>query len=187
LRLALAAAFLLAAATAHAQSSADSFADGENGAKVDKASGFVCPARIGMFERDAVGDADPETNTDFCAYSAFGGVYGTIRLIPLKGPYDPKASLAADFAEQEGTGGKEISEETETMPGAAKLAVYTRTYETAKLEDLHYRALFTGAAFKDWALEATVEYADPRDTPVEQEFLDAVYAEAQSRLGGPQN
>jgi hypothetical protein len=177
------AALVLAATAAHAQISTDSFSDGTNGEKVHKASGFVCPAKIGMFERDAVGDSDPETNTDFCAYSALNGVYGTIRLTPLKGSYDPNVSMADDFAEQEGTGGKKISERNEIMPGPAKLSIYTRTYETSKLAELHYRMLFTGAAFKSWALEATVEYAEPRDDADEQEFLDAVYAAAQSELG----
>ena len=69
------------------------------------------------------------------------------------------------------------------MPGNAKLALYTRAYETAKLQDLHYRVLFTGAQFNTWALEVAVEYADPRDTTVEQEFLDAVYTAAQSEIG----
>ena len=183
MRIAIAAVLLLAATAAHAQSSADSFADGNDGEKVDKASGFVCPTKIGLFERDAVGDADPETNTDFCAYSALDSVYGTIRIIPLTGTYDPKVSLARDFAEQEGTGGKQISEGSEAMPGSTKLAVYARAYETSKLEDLHYRVLFTGAEIKNWGLEVTMEYADPRDTPVEQEFLDAVYAAAQRELG----
>jgi len=176
---------LLASPMVHAQSMpGDAFADGKDGAKVHKASGFVCPAKIGLFERDAVGDADPETQTDFCAYSVLNGVYGTIKLTPLTGAYDPKASLASDFTEQEGTGGKEISEKPEILAGAAEpLSVYARTYETSKLEDLHYRVLFTGAALKNWAVETTIEYADPRDTPLEQDFLHAIYAAAQSQIG----
>lgn len=178
-------ALLLVAPFARAQSMpGDAFADGKDGAKVHKASGFICPAKIGLFERDAVGDADPETQTDFCAYSVLNGVYGTIKLTPLAGAYDPKASMAADFTEQEGTGGKEISEKPETLTGGAEpLSVYARTYETSKLEDLHYRVLFTGAALKNWAVEATIEYADPRDTPLEQDFLHAIYAAAQSQIG----
>jgi hypothetical protein len=178
-------ALLLVSPIVHAQSiPGDAFADGKDGAKVHKASGFVCPAKIGLFERDAVGDADPETQTDFCAYSVLNGVYGTIKLTPLTGAYDPKASLAADFTEQEGTGGKEISEKPEVLAGGAEpLSVYARTYETSKLEELHYRVLFTGAALKNWAVEATIEYADPRDTPLEQDFLHAIYAAAQSQIG----
>jgi hypothetical protein len=176
-------ALLIATVAANAQTSGDQFADGKDSAKIHKASGFVCPSKIGLFERDAVGDADPRTNVDFCAYSALDGVYGTIRITPLTGTYDPKASLAADFTEQEGTGGRKISEQMQTMPGNANLALYTRAYETAELQDLHYRVLLTGAQFKTWALEVTVEYADPRDTAVEQEFLNAVYAAAQSEIG----
>ena len=77
---------------------ADPFTDGKDGAKVHIASGFVCPAMIGHFERDAAGESDADTATDFCAYSALDGVYGTITLTPLNGAYDPKASLAPDFA-----------------------------------------------------------------------------------------
>jgi len=186
LRIALGAlAFLFVAPMVHAQSApGDAFADGKDGAKVHKASGFVCPAKIGLFERDAVGDADPETQTDFCAYSVLNGVYGTIKLTPLTGAYDPKASMAADFTEQEGTGGKQISEKPEVLPGDGEpLSVYARTYKTSKLEELHYRVLFTGAALKNWAVEATIEYADPRDTPLEQDFLRAIYDAAQSQIG----
>src|SRR5689334_21843038 len=94
---------------ANAQSSSDTFSDREDGAKVH-VSGFVCPPRIGEFERDAVGEADPERNEDFCAYGALDGVYGTIAIAPLKDGYDPKAAFADDFREQEATGGKRLSE-----------------------------------------------------------------------------
>jgi len=154
----------------------DTFFDGKDGAKVHAASGFVCPAKIGLFERDAVGESDPATGADFCAYSALDGVYGTIKLAPLGGAYDPKASLALDFAEQEGTGGKQIAEAPATF--GKPLSIFTRTYETSKLEDLHYRVLFAGAQVKTWAVEATIEYADPRDTPVADDFLHAVYEAA---------
>ncbi len=176
----------LIALPAFAQDAAsEPFADSRDGAKLHSASGFSCPAKIGLFERDAVGEADPQNGADFCAYSALDGIYGTIRLTPLSAPYDAKTSLAPDFIEQEGTGGKRIAEGTAslpTKPGAPPLAVYTRTYETAKLEDLHYRVLFAGAQFKNWAVEATIEYADPRDTPVEEQFLHAVYAAAESEI-----
>jgi len=164
----------------------DVFTDGKDGAKVHAASGFVCPAKIGLFERDAVGESDPESHADFCAYSALDGVYGTIKLSPVVGNYDPKQSLAADFAEQEATGGKKIAESDvslSTNAKAAPLAVFTRSYETARLEDLHYRVLFSGVAVKSWAVEATIEFAEPRDTKFEQEFLQAVYAAAQSQIG----
>jgi hypothetical protein len=105
--------------------------------------------------------------------------------VPLRGAYDAKQSLAGDFAEQEGTGGKQIAEADQPIasaPGVAPLSVYTRTYESAKLEDLHYRVLFTGAAVKGWAVEATIEFAEPRDVPDQQLFLRAVYSAAQSEI-----
>src|SRR5438105_15303984 len=56
---------ILVATGAGAQTVAgDTFADGPNGAKVHVASRFVCPAKIGPFERDAVGETDPETGAD---------------------------------------------------------------------------------------------------------------------------
>jgi hypothetical protein len=181
-------ALLLSSLPAFAQDAAiDSFADTRDGGKLHAASGFVCPAKIGLFERDAVGEADPEKGAVFCAYSALDGVYGTITLAAPEGPYDPKTALAPGFIEQEGTGGRRIAEgmlSLTSKPGAAPLAVYTRTYETARLEDDHYRVLFTGAEVKNWAVEVTIEYAEPRDTPVEDEFLRAVYAAAAREIGG---
>src|ERR1700691_3047750 len=104
-------AALAAATPALAQNTAaDVFADGKDGAKVHVASSFICPLRIGLFERDAVGQSDIDTGADFCAYSALDGVYGTITLTPLAGAYDAKASLAQDFAETDQTGGRMISE-----------------------------------------------------------------------------
>lgn len=178
MRLALAVALVVLSTPALAQNTAaDTFADGKDGAKVHVASGLICPLKIGLFERDAVGVSDSETGADFCAYSALDGVYGTITLTPLAGAYDAKISLAQQFTEQEQTGGKQIGEGPATA-----LSVYTRTYETAKLEDLHYRVLFAGAAMGKWAVEATIEFADPRDTPQEKLFLDAVYKAAQSEI-----
>ncbi len=173
---------IVAPATAQ-DANPDPFADVRDGGKLHTASGFVCPARIGLFERDAVGEADPETGADFCAYSALDGVYGTIKLTLLDTPYNARTSLAPGFIEQEGTGGKRIAEGMiviDAKPDAA--AVYTRTYEAAKLEDLHYRVVFAGAQFKNWAVEATIEYADPRDTQVEDQFLHAVFAAAESEI-----
>lgn len=158
----------------------DTFADGAGGAKVHVASGFVCPPKIGPFERDAVGEYDPEAGADFCSYSALDGVYGTIRLFPLRGAYDVKQSLAGDFTEQEGTGGKQIAEGGVSI---ARLPVYMRTYEAAKLEDLHYRVEFTGAQVGNWAIETTLEFAEPRDVGDAQNFLHAVYAAANDEIG----
>jgi hypothetical protein len=163
---------------------ADPFADGANGDKIQIASGFVCPARIGGFERDAVGVSDVDTGTDFCAYAALDGVYGTIKLTPLSGAYDPKTLFEPDFAEQEKTGGKLVGEKTVTVDakGSAPLAVYSRIYQTATLEDLHYYAEFTGAAVGNWAVEATIEYASPRNDAEAKAFLDAVYEGAAAQI-----
>ena len=179
------AALACSAAPASAQQDSDVFVDGSNNAKVHTASGFVCPLAIGVFERDSIGETDPATNTDFCAYSALDGVYGTITLKPLTGPYDAKDSLSAQFAEQEGSAGQLIGEGTQKFAPRGKgtaLEVYTRTYGTASLAELHYRVLFAGGVVGNWAVEATVEYADPRDNLLERDFLDAVYAAALAEI-----
>jgi hypothetical protein len=185
----IAAAMLSICLPARAQTVAgDQFADKGDGAKVHVASGFVCPAKIGIFERDAVGESDPQAGVDFCAYSALDGVYGTITLIPIQGSYDPKQSLADDFAEQEGTGGKQINEGTVSVAvnrDSPPLPVYMRSYETAKLEDLHYRVTYTGAAIGNWAVQTTLEYAEPRDTNDAQQFLRAAYGDAKTEIGKP--
>jgi hypothetical protein len=178
---------LMCTAGASAQTVAgDQFADGKDGAKLHVASGFVCPAKIDDFERDAVGETNPQTGADFCAYSALDGVYGTVTLLPAQGAYDPKQLLADDFALQEGTGGKQMAERTEDIatPGeTAPLAVYVRTYETASLEELHYRVTYTSATIGAWVVETTLEYAEPRDTVEAQQFLRAVYSGAARQIG----
>lgn len=176
---------IASAMAAHAQDAADSFADGANGAKVHSASGFVCPQQIGHFERDAVGERDPQAGADFCAYSALDGVYGTVTLVPLRGAYDPKAMLTPDFVVQEGTGGRMVGETTQLLgQKTAPLSVYVRSYETTKLETLHYRILFASAAVGPWAVQVNIEYADPRDTDKEADFLNAVYGEAMAKIAG---
>ena len=178
---ALAFGLALAAAPAFASPlNADPFTDGADGAKVH-ASGFVCPAKIADFERDAIGISDVDTGTAFCVYSALDGVYGTIKITALSGDYDAKISFAGDFAEQEKTGGKQVGEQTVTA-GAKALAVFTRTYQTATLEDLHYYVEFSGAAVNGWAVEATIEYASPRNDAEARAFLDAVYSGAEARI-----
>jgi hypothetical protein len=170
----------LAAAVAQ---NADAFSDTRDGGKLHAASGFVCPAKIGAFERDAVGEADPGKGVDFCAYSARNGTYGTIRLMPVNGSYDALASLAPDFGETEATGGKRVVDGLVTLSAKPQpLTVYARTYETAKLEDFRYRVLFSGAPFGKWAVETTIEYADPRDTGIEDQFLHAVYEAAPNEI-----
>jgi hypothetical protein len=171
----------VAAAPAFAQTTdIDTFKDtGDQGAKVHTASGFVCPLFIGHFERDAYGERNPSSGADFCAYSSIDGVYGTITLTPLKGPYDVKTALAGEFTEQEGIGGKIIGERTiQIGGGATPISVYSRTYETAALETLHYRILFSTGTVGQWAVEATVEFATPRDDDKQRDFLNAVYTEA---------
>ncbi len=174
-------ALVLTTAPALAQTTdIDTFKDtGNDQAKVHAASGFVCPQFIGHFERDAYGERNPSTGADFCAYSSIDGVYGTITLTPLKGPYDAKTALAAEFTEQEGIGGKIIGENTLNIGGGATpISVYSRTYETAALETLHYRILFSTGTVGQWAVEATVEFATPRDDEKQRDFLNAVYTEA---------
>ena len=177
--------FIAAMVSARAQDPSDSFVDGTNGAKVHSASGLVCSQQIGHFERDAVGELDPQAGAGFCAYSALDGVYGTLTLVPLHGAYDPKALLAPDFVVQEGTGGRMVDETTQLLGAkTAPLSVYTRTYETAKLETLHYRTLFASAAVGPWAVQVTIEYADPRDNDNETDFLNAAYAMATAKIAG---
>jgi len=171
----------LIATPALAQDNGDVFVDGANNAKVHASSGFVCPTKIALFQRDAVGERDPKASADFCSYSALDGVYGTILLTPLSGPYDPKTALVPEFQEQEATGGKVIGEKTAKFGGAT---VYTRSYGTSNLGDAHYRVQFAASAVGQWAVQVTMEYASPRDDAVKQDFLNAVYDEALHKLGG---
>jgi len=181
-----AAVALLWCLPAHAQDMTDPFSDGGNGAKVHAASGFVCPLQIGAFERDAVGERDPKASSDFCAYSALDGVYGTVTLVPMRGAFDPKAILAQEFVVQEGTGGKMVDESTPVIgPKSALLSVYTRTYETTKVATQRYRILFSSAVVGNWAVQVTLEYADPRDAVIEGEFLNAVYTNAIAQIAVP--
>ena len=183
LKLAFVGLMLAALATPARAQEADVFADGANGAKLHTASGFVCPLEIGHFGRDAVGTRDPEIEMDYCAYSARDGVYGVVSLVPIRGSYDPKALLAPDFVVQEGTGGRMIDESVLPLgPKSAPLQVYTRTYDTAKLETMHYRILFASAAVGNWAVQATIEFADPRDKDSRDDFLNAVYTQAIAKL-----
>lgn len=157
----------------------DAFKDAADEAKVHSASGFVCPLFIGHFERDAFGERAPMQGSDFCAYSALDGVYGTITLTPLKAAYDPKTALAQEFTEQEGIGGRIIGESNVKIGGGTTpISVYSRTYETAALETLHYRILFSTGTVGNWAVEATVEFATPRDDEKLRDFVNAVYTEA---------
>jgi len=170
---------LLALPAAAQTTSIDAFKDGADEAKVHSASGFVCPLFIGHFERDAYGERAPMQGSDFCAYSALDGVYGTITLTPLRAAYDPKTALQQEFTEQEGIGGKIVGESTVKLGGGtAPISVYSRTYETAALETLHYRIMFSTGTIGTWSVEATVEFATPRDDEKLRDFLNAVYTEA---------
>src|SRR3569832_2339748 len=100
----------LLTAPAFAQTQNDVFSDGPANVIVHAASSFVCPGKIGLFERDAVGERDLSANADFCAYSALDGVYGTITLVPLAGPYDPKTTLTPKNNKQKENNSKQISE-----------------------------------------------------------------------------
>jgi hypothetical protein len=172
---------ILFASSAHAD---EIFSDDSHGGKLHVASNFTCPAKIGPFERDAVGERDPQANVVYCAYSERDGVYGTILLRPLTGPYDAKASLAGAFEEAQSTGGRMISElQIKLGPRAAPVPIYARTYESAKLTDERYRVLYSGAAIGNWGVELTIEYADPRDLVSERDFLNAVYAAAARQIG----
>jgi hypothetical protein len=136
------------------------------------------------YVRDAVGESDLDTGSDFCSYYALDGVYGTVTLTPLQGSYNPQASLASEFVQQEGSGAKLVGEKTLTLnPAGTPLQVYTRSYESAHLETLHYRIMLTGAVIGNWVVETTIEYADPRDTPVEKVFLDWAYNSALKEIG----
>lgn len=179
MRFILAALICLPAGLARAGNAGDVFTDGANGGKVHSASGFVCPLQIGYFQRDAVGERDPKAETAYCAYSALDGVYGTITLQALDGPYDPKTALVPDFLEQEATGGKKVSEGTQRLGNPkSPVSAFTRTYETSHLGELRYRTMFAASAIGQWAVEVTMEYASPRDNQIEQEFLKAVYGQA---------
>lgn len=179
------AALALSCAAAFGQTTdIDAFKDyGNDDGKLHTASGFICPHFIGHFERDAFGERDPELGSDYCLYSARDGVYGTITLTPLKSAYDPKAALAAEFAEQEGIGAKVVGESTIKIGGgAAPISVYSRTYETAHLESDRYRIQFATGAVGNWAIEATIEYSSPRDDDKDHDFLNAVFTEALVRI-----
>jgi hypothetical protein len=171
---------LLAPAAFAQEANTNPFIDGRDGGKVHAASGFVCPAKIGRFARDAAG---PDVGADFCAYSASAGVYGTIRLVPLEGPYDAKTSLAPAFVAQESVKAKRIADGMTTLTlKPSPIPAYARTYETAALNGQHFRVVLEGAQFGKWAVETTVEYVDPRDTALEADFQHAVYAAAASEI-----
>jgi hypothetical protein len=161
----------------------DDFMTAKDNAKLHVASGYICQAHEGRFERDAVGNVDLALGTDFCAYSGLDGAYATITLSPLRSGYNPKTSLTPQFEEQQATGGRMIGQKTVSF-GEPPLSVYTRQYETSKLENLVYTVEFASAAVRNWVVEVTLEYADPRDTPESKDFLKKVYLQAMTQIGG---
>jgi hypothetical protein len=70
-------------------------------------------------------------------------------------------------------------------PKNAALPVYVRNYETARTETVRYRTLFASAAVGSWAVQVTVEYADPRDKDLQAVFLETAYAAAVSKFTPP--
>lgn len=186
-RVALAALCLASAPAAAAPPVLDAsavFRDGPNGEKIHIASGFVCPVHVGRFVRDAVGERDLATHTDFCSYYGFDGVYGTLTIGPQTGAYDPLQSLAPKFEQEEAIAAKQVAQGTLAFAAKpAPLAVFSRAYETSHLETLHYRIAFTGAAVSGWVVETATEYAEPRDNAVQQAFLNWVYGSAVGALG----
>lgn len=93
--------------------------------------------------------------------------------------------MAHDFVVQEGSGGRMSAEKIVMLGPDHDMAVYTRTYDAARVEAMRYRVLFTSAAVGAWVVQVTVEYADPRDIEARNAFLDAVFAAAQKQLTGP--
>ncbi|HVZ67966.1 MAG TPA: hypothetical protein VG891_00785 [Rhizomicrobium sp.] len=180
--IALLGAVILASAAQAQPAGMDVFTEAKNGDKVHTASGFVCPRAIGTFVRDAAGEADPEMQTASCSYSTLDGVYGSVTLVPLRDGYQPKSSLAPQFEQQEATGGKMVWQGTVNI-GKPPLAVYIRLYQTAKLEELKYTVLYSGSVVKNWAVETTIEYADPRDAAEKNMFLNGVYEAALAEIG----
>jgi hypothetical protein len=170
---------LLAVAPALAQEGG--FGDGPNGAAIHT-SGFVCPPKVGTFERDATGLRDAESGADYCAYSGLSGVYGTVIIRTLPSPFDPKNVLAPEFRVQEGTDGHLIGEE---MQRIAAIPVYTRVYETARLQSRQYRTLYASTAVGAWSVVVIVEYAYPQDKDMASAFLAAIYGKAVKDIGVP--
>lgn len=162
----------------------EGFVPREDGALLHTASGFVCPEKIGSFERDAAGRQE---NGDYCAYSALSGVYGTIVLRPLHNPFDPAAVLAPEFRMVERMGGKMLSETVQPIGSQdAAIPVFLRTYEMARLDTLTYRTQLASAAIGAWTVEVTIEYAHPRDKEEQTGFVTAVYGEAAKDLAPAQ-
>lgn len=161
----------------------DDFSDGPQGTKTHTPSGFTCPAKIGTFDRNAVGIRNPAQGSAYCAYSARDGVYGSVQIAPMRGNFDPKTDMAEDFVAAERAGAHFVSETTISSGPQAVLPVYTRLYETARTETLRYRTVFACAVIGAWVVRTTVEYASPRDDAQKEAFIASTYATALDTLG----
>ncbi len=152
------------------------FRDGPHDGRIARASGFVCPDRIGPYIRDAAGQSSVSQKKVFCSYYALDGIYGTVRIQPLDGQFDGPGLLAGQFSQEAGSGGRVVSQKTLSFAGAGKvLPVFSRTYETSHLENLHYRVSYASALVRGWVVEVISEYASPRDDATRTEFLKWVY------------
>lgn len=152
------------------------FRDGPHDGRIARASGFVCPDRIGPYIRDAAGQSGVSQQKVFCSYYALDGIYGTVRILPLDGSFDGPDLLAGQFSQEAGSGGRVVSQKplSFTLDGKV-LRVFSRTYETSHLENLHYRVRYASAPVRGWVVEVISEYASPRDDATRTIFLNWVY------------
>jgi hypothetical protein len=152
------------------------FRDGPHDGRIARASGFVCPDRVGPYIRDAAGQSGMSEKRVFCSYYALDGIYGTVRILPLKGKFDGPGLLAGQFSQEAGSGGRVVDQKTRSFHAASGLLrVFTRTYETSHLENLHYRVSYASAPALGWVVEVISEYASPRDDATKAVFLNWVY------------
>ncbi len=152
------------------------FRDGPHDGRIARASGFVCPDRIGPYIRDAAGQSSVSQKRVFCSYYALDGIYGTVRILPLDGQFDGPGLLAGQFSQEAGSGGRVVAQKNLSFAAAGRvLPVFSRTYETSHLENLHYRVSYASAPIRGWVVEVISEYASPRDDATKTVFLDWVF------------
>ena len=146
----LAANFLLLPAALAQDASVGPFSDLRDGGKRHTASGFVCPAMIGAFERDAVGEAAPASGADFCAdrrSTASTARSGSRR---WRVPTTPPRRWRLASSSRRVCTARRIADGLATLAiKPLPVSIYARTDETARLEDLHYRVVFAGAQFRN--------------------------------------
>ncbi len=170
---------LIGGAFANAHGATDAlgaFRDGPHDGRIARASGFVCPDRVGPYIRDAAGQSGMSRKRVFCSYYALDGIYGTVRILPLAGKFDGPSLLAGQFSQEAGSGGRVVAQKSRSFHSASgPLHVFTRTYETSHLENLHYRVSYASAPVLGWVVEVISEYASPRDDATKTVFLNWVY------------